>query len=113
VELVLAIAVGSLYASGIYMILRRSIVKMIIGLTLLGNGVNLLIFLLGGIAKGKPPILSAPLDSFADPVPQALILTAIVISFGLTSFAIVMIQKVYEVLGTDDLDRIQKLEGDL
>ncbi len=112
-ELVLAIAVGSLYASGIYMILRRSIVKMIIGLTLLGNGVNLLIFLLGGIAKGKPPILSAPLDSFADPVPQALILTAIVISFGLTSFAIVMIQKVYEVLGTDDLDRIQKLEGDL
>lgn len=112
-ELGLAIAVGALYASGIYLLLRRSMVKMIIGLTLLSNGVNLIIFLLGGVDKGKPPILSAPLESFADPVPQALILTAIVISFGLTAFAIVLIQKVYEVLGTDDLDKIQKLEGDI
>jgi multicomponent Na+:H+ antiporter subunit C len=113
VELLLAIMIGSLYASGIYMLLRRSMVKMIIGLILLGNGVNLLIFLLGGVAKGKPPILSAKLENFADPVPQALILTAIVISFGLQAFAIVLIQKVYEVLKTDDLDMIQKLEGDL
>ncbi|MCC5816531.1 MAG: Na+/H+ antiporter subunit C [Leptospira sp.] len=112
-ELLLSIMIGSLYASGIYMLLRRSMVKMIIGLILLGNGVNLLIFLLGGVSKGKPPILSAKLENFADPVPQALILTAIVISFGLQAFAIVLVQKVYEVLKTDDLDMIQKLEGDL
>lgn len=86
---------------------------MIIGLILLGNGVNLLIFLLGGITKGKPPLLSANAESFADPIPQALILTAIVISFGLQAFAIILIQRVYEVLGTDDLDMIQKMEGDL
>lgn len=112
-ELLLAIMIGSLYASGVYMLLRRSMVKMIIGLILLGNGVNLLIFLLGGIAKGRPPLLASKLDHFADPVPQALILTAIVISFGLQAFAIVLIQKVYEVLKTDDLDMIQKMEGDL
>lgn len=112
-ELLIAIMIGTLYAGGIYMILRRSMVKMIIGLILLGNGVNLLIFLLGGVSKGKPPILSASSENFADPVPQALILTAIVISFGLQAFAIVLIQKVYEVLKTDDLDMIQKLEGDL
>lgn len=112
-DLLLAVLVGSLYASGIYMLLRRSMVKMIIGLILLGNGVNLLIFLLGGVSKGKPPILGGNLESFADPVPQALILTAIVISFGLQAFAIILIQKVFEVLGTDDLDRIQKMEGDL
>lgn len=112
-ELLLAILIGTLYAGGIYMLLRRSMVKMIIGLILLGNGVNLLIFLLGGLNKGQPPILSSGVDEFTDPVPQALILTAIVISFGLQSFAIVLIQKVYEVLQTDDLDRIQKLEGDL
>jgi multicomponent Na+:H+ antiporter subunit C len=112
-ELLLSILIGFLYASGIYMLLRRSIVKMIIGLILLGNGVNLLIFLLGGITKGKPPLLSANAESFADPIPQALILTAIVISFGLQAFAIILIQRVYEVLGTDDLDMIQKMEGDL
>lgn len=111
-EMLLAILIGTLYSSGIYMLLRRSMVKMIIGLILLGNGVNLLIFLLGGITKGKPPLLSSG-ESFADPIPQALILTAIVISFGLQAFAIILIQRVYEILGTDDLDMIQEMEGDL
>src|SRR5688572_1403240 len=98
-EIVLAIIVGLLYASGIYMMLRRSLVKLIVGLVLLGNGANLLIFLLGGLVRGKPPIIP-PADNvlgeiYADPVPQALILTAIVISFGLQAFAIVLIKRTY------------------
>lgn len=101
---------GILYAGGIYMILRRSMVKLIIGLILLGNGANLLIFLLGRIVKGKPPIISEDAtqftDAFTDPVPQALILTAIVISFGLQSFAIVLIKRAYRLLNTDDLDNL-------
>jgi len=106
-ELILAIVVGLLYASGIYMILRRSLVKLIIGLILLGNGANLLIFLLGGITKGSPAIIAPDqqmlTEIYADPIPQALILTAIVISFGLQAFAIVLIKRAYIVAKTDDL----------
>jgi multicomponent Na+:H+ antiporter subunit C len=116
-ELLLAIMVGLLYASGIYMMLKRSLVKLIIGLILLGNGANILIFLLGRITKGKPPIIPdhsvAFRDIYADPVPQSLILTAIVISFGLQAFAIVLIRRVYSVAGSDDLDDMNTTEEDL
>ncbi|MBY5958204.1 Na+/H+ antiporter subunit C [Membranicola marinus] len=113
-ELLLAITIGLLYASGVYMVLRRSMVKLIIGIILIGNGVNFLIFLLGRITKGSTPIISENSDTFleayADPVPQALILTAIVISFGLQAFAIVLIKRVYKVLNTDDIDRLSHTE---
>ncbi len=109
-NLLLAIVTGLLYAAGLYLVLRRSLVKLILGLILLGNGVNLLIFLMGRLVKGHPPIIAdgkVIVDGiFADPVPQALILTAIVISFGLQSFAIILIQRVYKVVKTDDLDEI-------
>ncbi|MFA5573456.1 MAG: Na+/H+ antiporter subunit C [Brumimicrobium sp.] len=114
-EVLLAITTGILYASGIYMILRRSLVKLIIGIVILGNGVNLLIFLMGGLTEGSPALIA---DSgeilegiYADPVPQALILTAIVISFGLQSFAIVLIKRAYKVLGTDDTDNLNKTDS--
>ena len=115
-EIVLAVIVGLLYASGIYLMLRRSIVKLVLGLVVLGNGVNLLIFLLGGLVRGKPPIISPDGNMlgtiYADPVPQALILTAIVISFGLQAFAIVLIKRTYVVVNTDDLDEIHPTEED-
>lgn len=113
-ELILAILIGLLYAAGLYMILRRSLVKLIIGLILLGNGANLLIFLLGRITKGLPPIIpgesSVFTSAYADPVPQALILTAIVIGFGLQSFAIVLIKRAYKVVKTDDLDQMNSTD---
>lgn len=113
-EFLIAILIGLLYASGLYMMLRRSLVKLIIGLILLGNGANLLIFLLGRITKGKPPIIPGDsnvfLDAYADPVPQALILTAIVISFGLQSFAIVLIKRAYKVVKTDDIDKMNSTD---
>lgn len=107
-EFLLAILIGLFYAAGLYMILRRSLVKLIIGIILLGNGANLLIFLLGRLTKGLPPIIPGEskviLQAYADPVPQALILTAIVIGFGLQSFAIILIKRAYKVAKTDDLD---------
>ena len=116
-ELLLAIIVGLLYAAGIYMMLRRSLVKLIIGLILLGNGANILIFLLGRIVKGKPPIIEDSAEVlagiYADPVPQALILTAIVISFGLQAFAIILVKRAYKVVGTDDLDQMNATDEDL
>ncbi len=113
-EIVLIVLIGVLYASGIFMLLRRSMVKLLIGLTLLGNGANLLIFLLGRITKGKPPVIdeAAKLftDVYADPIPQALILTAIVISFGLQAFAIVLLKRVYVLVNSDDLDDLNTPE---
>lgn len=116
-EILLAVTVGLLYAAGMYMILRRSLVKLIIGLILLGNGANLLIFILGRITKGQPPIIPESekffTQAYADPVPQALILTAIVISFGLQSFAIVLIKRAYKVVGTDDLDEMNATDEEI
>lgn len=116
-EILLAIIIGLLYASGIYMMLRRSLVKLIIGLILLGNGANMLIFLLGRIVKGEPPIIEGTAKVlagvYADPVPQALILTAIVISFGLQAFAIILIKRAFKVVGTDDLDEMNATDEDL
>lgn len=117
-ELLLVLLIGVLYAAGVYLILRRSMVRLLLGIMLLGNGTNILIFLLGNITKGKPPIIDADLkvfqDIYADPVPQALILTAIVISFGLTSFAIVLLKRVYALINSDDLDDLNTpIEGDL
>ena len=109
-ELLLILLIGLLYASGIYLMLKRSMVRLLLGIMLLGNGCNMLIFLLGNITKGKPPVIPHDMkvfqDVYADPVPQALILTAIVISFGLTSFAIVLLKRVYLLINTDDLDNL-------
>lgn len=113
-EILLLILIALLYSTGIYMLLRRSMVKLLIGLGLLGNGVNILIFLLGSITKGKPPVIddkaSLFKDIYADPIPQALILTAIVISFGLQAFAIVLLKRVYVLVNSDDLDDLNTPE---
>lgn len=116
-ELLLVVLVGILYSAGIYLMLRRSMVKLLLGLMMLGNGANILIFLMGELTKGKAPIIDGEqkhfLDAYADPVPQSLILTAIVISFGLTAFAIVLLNKVYSTTGTDDLDSLNVQDLDI
>jgi multicomponent Na+:H+ antiporter subunit C len=113
-ELLLVLLIGVLYSAGVYLVLRRSMVRLLLGIMLLGNATNLLIFLFGNITKGKPPIIRADLkvfeDIYADPVPQALVLTAIVISFGLTSFAIVLLKRVYALINSDDLDDLNTPE---
>lgn len=110
-EIVLAITVGGLYAAGIYMMLRRNVVKLLIGLGLLSHAANLLIFTAGGVVRGRVPVVPTgemrPLATVADPLPQALILTAIVISFAVLAFAIGLIYRTYQTLGTDDLDELK------
>ena len=92
-EVILAIVIGALYAAGLYMMMRRSFVKLVIGLSLLGYASSLLIFTVNGVTRGQPPLvregMTQPVEPFADPLPQALILTAIVIGFGVQAFAIV------------------------
>ncbi|MFB5945100.1 Na+/H+ antiporter subunit C [Albibacterium profundi] len=116
-ELLIVFLIGLLYASGIYMMLRRSMVKLLLGLLLLGNGANLLIFLLGDLTEGRPPVIPSDsnifMEIYADPIPQSLILTAIVISFGLQSFAIILLKKVYLATGSENLDDLNTHEQDI
>ncbi|MBP1679398.1 MAG: mrpC [Bacteroidetes bacterium] len=110
-ELMLALLTGLLYATAVYMMLRRSIVKLVIGLSLLAHASTLLILTVGRPVRTQPPIIPAGatelVQPFSDPVPQALILTAIVISFGVQAFALVLIRQSSKVVGTDDLDRMR------
>ena len=109
-ESLLALAAGVLYAAGIYLMLRRRLAQIIIGLALLSNGTNLLIFTAGGLTRARPPVLpdgaTALVEPYADPVPQALVLTAIVIGFGLTAFSLVLAHRVHGSVGSDDVDEI-------
>lgn len=107
--LVLAITVGILFACGAYLILRRGQIKLILGLGLLSHAVNLLLFGSGRLTRGAPPIFMdkkhyleelAALQH-ADPLPQALILTAIVISFGITAFVVVLVHRRHVLANTD------------
>lgn len=109
-ELMLSLLVGLLFGAAMYTMLRRSIVRLAIGVTLLGHAANLLIFTVAGASRVGPPIVqegrTQPLAAAADPVPQALILTAIVISFGVLAFLLVLVQRVYQTVGSDDSDEM-------
>jgi multicomponent Na+:H+ antiporter subunit C len=109
-EGLLALASGVLYAAGIYLMLRRRLAQLIIGLGLLSNGTNLLIFTAGGLTRARPPVVpdaaQALVEPYADPVPQALVLTAIVIGFGLLAFSLVLADRVHASVGTDDVDDV-------
>jgi multicomponent Na+:H+ antiporter subunit C len=92
---------------------RRSIVKIILGLALLSHAVHLLIFTAGGLHRAAPPLVAAGatrLSAAADPLPQALILTAIVISFGVIAFTLVLVHRTCETVGTDDLDEMRSTD---
>lgn len=105
---VLAVVTGALYAAGLYMMLRRSIVKSLIGLALLGHAANLLLFTAAGLTRGRPPLVperaSTVEPPVADPLPQALVLTAIVISFGMTALLLAIALRARAETGSDHVD---------
>ena len=111
-ELLLAITAGTLYGAGCYLMLRRRLAQLIVGLGLLSNGTNLLIFTGGGLTRARAPIIpegeTAMVGAFADPVPQALVLTAIVIGFGVLAFSLVLAHRIHAITGSDDIDAMGK-----
>jgi multicomponent Na+:H+ antiporter subunit C len=101
-NLLLVIVVGVLFAAGVTLLLERNLTRVILGFTLLGNGVNLLI-LLGG-AYGGPPIVGVTAEGeMSDPLTQAMILTAIVITLGMTAFLLAMAYRSWLLNGHDDV----------
>lgn len=99
INLVLALLVGVIFACGAYLLLRRDAVKLVLGLSLLSYGINFVLFGTSRLGRGLPPIVvdketfQGNIAPYVDPVPQALILTAIVISFGVTAFVVVLLNQ--------------------
>jgi len=106
-EILMSIIIGILFTSATYLMLSKSILRIIIGTGLLSHGVHLLLLTMGGLKKGAAPLLGQHASSYTDPLPQALILTAIVISFGVTSFFLVLAYRTYQELGTDNLEKLR------
>jgi len=114
-EILMAILVGILYTAGVYMLLRRSILKFIIGIIFLGNATNLLVFLSAGLEAGKPVFLGGEEGdalAYADPLPQALVLTAVVIGLGIVVYLLAIKYRFFSETGSDDLDQLTSTEGE-
>jgi multicomponent Na+:H+ antiporter subunit C len=108
-ELIISLILGILFGSSIFLMFQKSFFKLIIGVVVFGYATIFFLFSIGGLTKNAPPLLSDKdqnIDLLADPVPQALTLTAIVISIGVQLFVIVLLKKAYEEVGTEDLDEL-------
>jgi multicomponent K+:H+ antiporter subunit C len=103
-ELLVAIAIGMMTAAGIYLMLRQRTFPVIVGLSLLSYAVNVFLFASGRLAIGLPPIIRDGAAGYTDPLPQALVLTAIVISFGMTAVILIMALGSYLEAGDDKVD---------
>jgi multicomponent Na+:H+ antiporter subunit C len=113
-QLLFAITVGVIVACAFYLMLRRSLVRLIVGLAMLTYGVNLLIFSTSNPqTRGAPIIGATPVETMADPLPQALILTAIVISFGVLAFTVALGYRASQAVQSDDMDALQSTDIDL
>ncbi|SMF48480.1 multicomponent Na+:H+ antiporter subunit C [Xaviernesmea oryzae] len=113
-EPLFAVLIGLFFAAAVYLMLSKHTVRILLGIVLLGNGVNLTLFTAGRLTREVPPIIPAGMDALpagaANPLPQALILTAIVISFSFFAFLLVLTYRAYQELGTDDTDEMRLAE---
>jgi len=114
IETVLALLVGCFFALSVYLMLSRHTIRILLGIAILSNGVHLSIFTAGRLTRKVPPIvpdgLAAPAETIANPLPQALILTAIVISFSLFAYILVLVYRAYQEIGTDSTSNMRLAE---
>lgn len=111
-ETLIILLVGVLTAVAIYLLLSRSLIRVILGTAILSHAVHLLILSMGGLKTGTVPLLGEEAESYVDALPQALILTAIVISFAVTAFVLVLAYRAYQELGTVDLNEMRGANDD-
>jgi multicomponent Na+:H+ antiporter subunit C len=105
VSLVLLVVMAVMFACGVFLLLERSMTRVLLGFLLVGNATNLLILIMGGVA-GVAPIVEDGVETgeMSDPLPQALILTAIVITFGVSAFLMALIYRSWRLSKDDDVD---------
>jgi len=113
-EVIFSLVVGIFFAAAVYLMLSKKIIRILLGVVLLGNAVNMLLFTAGRLTPAIPPIIPRGVDVLpagtANPLPQALILTAIVISFSFFCFLLVLTYRAYQDLGTDDTGEMRVAE---
>jgi multicomponent Na+:H+ antiporter subunit C len=116
-ESLLAILSGLLVAAGIFCLLQRSLARLVIGIIILGQAANLIIFTAAGLKTSNPAIISEGSKSlsglYADPLPQAIVLTAIVIGFGFTAFLLALLHRTYKTLKTEDIEELKNTDTEL
>ena len=104
-EILIAIVIGALFATGTYLLLNRALLRIIFGMCLLSHGALILLITTG--KRGAAPIISEGVAAYADPIPQALILTAIVIGFAVTGLITVLTFRIYQAFGKDDTEDLK------
>ncbi|WP_217586778.1 Na(+)/H(+) antiporter subunit C [Lentibacillus saliphilus] len=107
-EIIISILAGILVATGVYNLLQKQLLRIVIGTVLLSHGAHLFILTMGKLKRGQPPILEEGIVQYTDPLPQALILTSIVISFGITSLLLVL---AYRTANENETDNMEQLRG--
>jgi multicomponent K+:H+ antiporter subunit C len=110
-ETLVAVAIGAMTASGVYLVLRMRSFPVIVGTAMLSYAVNAFLFATGRLEVDKPPILGASAAGTVDPLPQALVLTAIVISFGMTALVVMLALRAYLETGDDAVDLPRREDG--
>lgn len=106
-ETLIILLVGILVSIGTYLILSRRLLRIVLGASLISHAVNLLLITSGGLKTGAAPLLSEKTQQFTDAIPQALILTAIVINFAVTALVLVLGYRAYQSFGTDDMEQLR------
>jgi len=112
-EFLMATGIGALTVAGIYLILLRRTFPVVVGLSFLSYAVNVFLFTMGRLAIDLPPIVSAGAAGYTDPLPQALVLTAIVITFGMTALIVVLSLRTFLETGSDDVTLAARSDDEL
>src|SRR5699024_7675574 len=111
-EFITIVLSGVLIGAATYLILSKSVLRIIIGISVLSHGIHLMLLTMGQLKRGNVPILEDSVTNYTDPLPQAMILTAIVISFALTAFSLVLALRNYKVLGSDDTETMKGAQNE-
>ncbi|PPA69715.1 Na(+)/H(+) antiporter subunit C [Jeotgalibacillus proteolyticus] len=106
-ETLITLLVGVLVSTATYLLLSKNLIRIVLGTAILSHAVHLLLMTMGGLKGGSVPILDDGTETYTDALPQALILTAIVIGFAVTAFFLVLVYRTYQSVGTDNLNEMR------
>ncbi|MBN2646824.1 MAG: Na+/H+ antiporter subunit C [Thiotrichales bacterium] len=112
-EILFALSIAVMTAAGVFLTLRARTFPVVLGLSLLAYAVNLFLFAMGRLQVGLPSVINPVQGGYSDPLPQALVLTAIVIAFGMTAFLIVLALKAKAELGNDHVDGLHQAQDEM
>src|SRR5690625_7736271 len=106
-ETLIILLAGVLVMVATYLVLSESLILVVLGMVILAHAGHLLVMAMGGLKPGSAPLLGENASAYTDALPQALILTSIVINFGVTAFFLVLVYRTYQAMGTDNLDSMR------